>query len=170
MRKSIAIEMLLFVLTVLLGISGVANALTIIETANYLGSDYNLIYEDDSIYGGLVWLDYTKGSDTRQNQVDWASGLNGALSVTLDPGYTSTIEWSTGWRLPSAGDNPQIEYNQNTSEMGHLYYVSLGNLGYFATATDTTYPQTGWGLQNTGPFSHLQDDFYWSGILLLSLS
>ena len=36
---------------------GVANAnLITIGTANYLGSDYNLIYEDDQ---GLVWLDYT---------------------------------------------------------------------------------------------------------------
>jgi len=45
-------------------ISWSANAApTTIGTANYLGSDYNLIYEDDSIYGGLVWLDYTRGED-----------------------------------------------------------------------------------------------------------
>ena len=37
---------------------GTANAsLITIGTASYGGSDYNLIYEDDSIDGGLVWLD-----------------------------------------------------------------------------------------------------------------
>ena len=52
-------------------------------------------------------------------------------------------------------------YNITTSEMGHLYYSSLGNKGY--VATDGTWPQPGWGLKNTSPFINLQADFYWSG-------
>jgi hypothetical protein len=114
--------------TVVLFFSGMANAsLEVIGTASYLGNDYNLIYEDDSIYGGLVWLDYTSSPKANwTNQKAWAAGLGADLTVTLDPGYTTDIDWSTGWRLPSAGDSPIDDFNDTTSEMGHLYYVSLG--------------------------------------------
>jgi hypothetical protein len=122
-------KLILFICAVFLifGVLGVAKAdLTVIGTATYDGTDYNLIYEDDSIYGGLVWLDYTKDGAPQTVQKSWASGLGASLTVSLYPEYTTTIDWSTGWRLPSAGINPQCAYDQSTSEMGHLYYVSLG--------------------------------------------
>ena len=52
-----------------------------------------------------------------------------------------------------------------TSEMAHLYYVSLGNLSYcpLGDATCAGGPQAGWGLTNTGNFQNLQPSFYWSG-------
>jgi hypothetical protein len=53
-------------------------------------------------------------------------------------------------------------YNMVNSEMGHLYYKTLGNLGYIAT--DGTQPQPGWGLSNTGFFNNLQEYNYWSGV------
>jgi len=163
MKKS---WVLVFTVAVLLGLSGMADAdLTKIGTASYDSNgdgtkeNFNLIYEDDSIYGGLVWLDYTKSAGSWLNQVNWASGLGGDdLTVTLDPGYTTTIDWSTGWRLPSAGDSPEPEYNQTTSEMGHLFYESLGNYSIVVPDPDGKY-----GLQNTGDFDNLQTDFYWSG-------
>jgi len=167
---------------------GIAGAtLEVIGTANYLGGTYNLIYENDQ---GLVWLDYTKGYATWQNQVNWASGLGGSLTVTLNPGYTTDITWTTGWRLPNTdeskadlygpwgtdvgrGDgfgwggpdqNDYYDYRQGynmvNSEMGHLYYETLGNKGYYAT--NGTQPQSGWGLYNTGDFANLQADAYWS--------
>ncbi len=52
-------------------------------------------------------------------------------------------------------------YNITNSEMGHLFYTELGNLGYYAT--DGTNPQSGWGLSKTGPFENLVADWYWSG-------
>jgi hypothetical protein len=164
MRRS---WMLLLALVAVLCCSGVASAALItIGTATYGVSDYNLIYEEDQ---GLVWLDYTKGGDTWQNQVNWASGLGGSLTVTLHPDYTTNIDWSTGWRLPETVNGPYVwgydgtttaGYNITNSEMGHLYYTSLGNLGYFDTSGN---PQSGWGLQNTGPFNNLLADVYWSG-------
>jgi hypothetical protein len=102
--------------------------------------------------------------------VNWASGLGGDLTVTLYPGYTTSIDWSTGWQLPRTVDGEwefgydgttTAGYNITTSEMGYLYYVSLGNLGYYAT--DGEYPQSGWGLQNTGDFENLLPYYYWSG-------
>jgi hypothetical protein len=192
--------LLLLTLTFLFGFSGEANAaLTKIGKANYLGSNYNLIYEDDSIYGGLIWLDYTRswvpilGEDGWPKAALWVSGLGGDLTVTLDPGYTTTIDWSSGWRLPKVDESKMDLYgpwstdvgdgtgfgwggpdgagyhdyysglNMVNSEMGHLFYESLRNKGYYAE--DGTNPQPGWGLTNTGDFDNLQAGRYWSGTL-----
>lgn len=73
------------------GMVAVAQAsLTTVGTATYGGNDYNLIYEDDSINGGLVWLDYTPSVAFWWIQKDWAEGVGvgGSLTVNLDPGYT----------------------------------------------------------------------------------
>ncbi len=143
-------RMLLLTLVVLVGFSGTASAtLTTIGTATYSGTDYNLIYEDDNNGQGLIWLDYTHGYASWDSQRTWALGLGGNLTVSLLPGYSTTIDWTTGWRLPSAGANPQEGYYQTTSEMGHLYYSSLGK-------------DTG-DLGDTHPFDNLQAYYYWSG-------
>lgn len=108
-----------------------------------------------------MWLDYTRDSDTWQNQMDWADGLGGSLTIALDSLYSTDIDWSTGWRLPiydestvnlygpwgtDVGDGNwfgwggpdesgfhdyRSGYNMVNSELGHLYYESLGNLGYY---------------------------------------
>lgn len=67
----------LIAVIILFGISVSANAaLTTIGTANYLGSDYNLIYEDDNNGQELVWMDYTNDHANWENQLAWAEGLN----------------------------------------------------------------------------------------------
>jgi hypothetical protein len=50
-------------------------------------------------------------------------------------------------------------YNITSSEMGHLYYTELGNLGFYDTGGNF---QPGKGLTNTGPFTNLQPNPYWS--------
>ena len=140
------------ILLLLLLISPAVNAsLTVIGTAVYNGpeklyngKEFNLIYEDDSIYGGLVWLDFTNPyCQTWNYQMNWATNVIGSrLTVELFDGYTTDIDWSTGWRLPSSGDDPGYGYNDTTSELGHLYYVSLGNT-------------SGLGSVDTGPFENL---------------
>ena len=66
---------------------------------------------------------------------------------------TTTVGTDGGWR--DASNNP-------VSEMGHMFYVTLGNLG----RCDPTLPwctiQPGWGLVNTGPFTITQLSNYWS--------
>lgn len=158
-------------------------ALQTIGTANYMGIDYNLIYMDDGPFGPITWLDYSKSGDNNwQNQVDWASGLSFAeADIQLEPAYTSTIDWTKGWRLPEVDEskanlsgyfgyegpdetgyhNYRYGYNMVNSEMGHLFYEALGNLGYLAT--DGSYPQEGYGLHKTGDFEQLHADYYWSG-------
>jgi hypothetical protein len=81
------------------------------------------------------------------------------------------------WRLPTVTDTgtPGCDYaytgtdcgfnvDLSTGEMAHMFYSTLGNLGYYDTSGSG--PQPGWGLSNTGPFSNLQPYFYWSGTTL----
>lgn len=128
---------------------------------------------DDGPFGPITWLDYTRDYANWQEQVNWASGLGSQLTVSLDPDYTSSVDWSTGWRLPETdeslanlnggGDgyegpdesgyhNYNYGFNMVNSEMGYLYYEALGNKGYYAT--DGTGHQPGWGLNNSGDFEN----------------
>lgn len=136
MKKALA----LFLIVLIFGVVGTANAaLTTIGTASYdsdgngTPESYNLIYEDDSIDGGLVWLDFVRDDASWQDQLDWAAGLGSNLIVSLDPTFTADIDWATGWRLPKVGDSPQVGVNMTTSEFGHLYYESIGNIAYDPT-------------------------------------
>lgn len=88
--------------------------------------------------------------------VDWQEAT--AWAATLE------VHGIGGWRLPASFDVGGDGCNYSTggtdcgekvlpasSEMAHLYYVTLGNLGW---------PDAGWGLRNSGPFRDLQPDFY----------
>jgi hypothetical protein len=153
----------------LLGMAGIAQAaLTSIGTATYGGSDYNLIWDDDNNGNSVVWLDYTNNPAKWLDQNAWAAGLDSSLTYNIDSAYNVT--WDDGaWRLGSTVDGvPEIGYDGTTtagfnitsSEMGHLFYEELENLGYFDTSGNT---QSGYGLQNTGDFDNLVEAWYWSG-------
>ena len=160
-----------------------------LETAP--GSGVFLAYYDTLL--DITWAADANiiGFDTWDNQVAWAASLilggvggwrlptvtpiNGnsfdtffSNNATTDLGYAPTTTDGTdgGWR-DTAG-NP-------VSEMGHMYYVTLGNLG-FCTPDDNNptgcTEQTGWGLSNTGPFSDIVHSdssigSYWSGTELV---
>jgi len=85
------------------------------------------------------------------------------------------------WRLPTMVDTgtsgcnfaysgTDCGYNVQTgsaattvySEMASLFYDTLGNLAYYDTSGSG--PQSGWGLTNTGPFSNVRPNVYWSGL------
>ncbi len=161
----------------LFGIAATANAALItIGTATYNGSDYNLIWDDDNNGNSVIWLDYTNNPATWAEQTAWAASLDGVLTYNFNPNYT--VSWDGSWRLPATVDGQfdwgydgttTAGYNITSSEMGHLYYTELGNLGYYAT--NGTAPQSGWGLLNTGDFDNLHNlvstwnvtSWYWSG-------
>jgi hypothetical protein len=161
------------ILFAMLNFSAVVQAgLTVVGQAEYNGKKYNLIYEDDQ---GLIWLDYTNSLNNNWNDyAKWASGLNatGVLTYNFNPGIN--IIWRGDWRLPNTVDGARkwgcdgtttAGFNITTSEMGHLFYTSLGNKGYFDVSKN---PGSGWGtdaawgLKNKGPFINLYPDFYWS--------
>lgn len=76
------------------------------------------------------------------SQIAWAAGLNepGILTYYLNPGIS--VSWKGDWRLPETVDGARrfgydgtttAEFNITTSDLGHLFYKFLGNLGYFDT-------------------------------------
>ena len=94
--------------------SGVCNAMDtiVIGTATYEGIEYNLIYENNNIYGGLVWLDFTTNDEEAwETQLNWASSLNnpGVLNYSIDPGFNVVWKGSC-WRLPVV-DEDQANLN-----------------------------------------------------------
>ena len=172
---------LLLVAFVLLGFPGVVTAeLTVIGTATYGESTYNLIYEKDAPFGPIVWLDYWNPGNPEipgvggnwDQQMKWVSNLGVNLEVNLFPGFNTDIDWATGWRLPKMVDGEHIDwcdgttaegYNITTGELGHLYYVSLKNEGAYdfeCIERENWWPD-GWNLINTGPFENLQKTDTW---------
>jgi len=127
-------------------------ALITIGTADYKGGSYNLIYDNAGPLGSIVWLDYTHGPDTWNNQVSWASGLNAAGTIDYHLNLGVSINWGTSsWRLPSTVDDlASFGFDHTTSEMGHLYYTELGK-------------SAGGGLGDPAPFTSLLQGWYWSG-------
>jgi hypothetical protein len=102
----------------------------------------------------LSWYDATAWAD----QLEFGGFDDWRLPATVDGKYQFGWDGTT-----TAG------YNITTSEMGYMYYVNLGNLGYYAT--DGYYPQEGWGLKNTSfisgdsdvvSFVNLEPGDYWS--------
>ena len=166
--------MWLLIISLVAGIPVMAVAdLSVIGTATYEGRDYYLIYEDDQ---GLIWLDYTNRNGRNWDALMvWAEGLNdpGVLTYKLDPSIE--VSWEDDWRLPETMDGARrfgydgsstAGFNIITSEMGHLYYESLGNLGYYDKKGNPGtgwFPDSSWGLKNIEPFTNLQPDMYWSG-------
>ena len=149
----------LIALVMVFGLSVSAHATLLLKGTDTLGN--RLIYDDDL---NITWYDYTNTPNTWQNQVNWAGGL----TVTFNSAdYTN-------WRLPETVDGPNVYtydgttsvgYNGTTSEMGHLFYSTLGNPGAYDTSA--TYVGAGnYGLFNTGDFLNLTDIssvHYWSG-------
>lgn len=122
-----------------------------------------LIYDNDL---NITWLQdanyaMTSGYDA-DGRMPWSDAVTWADNLVYR-GYSD-------WRLPTVVPQKNnwgydgttgFGYNITTgSEMGHLFYTELGNLGYYDTTG--TY-QPGWGLANTSPFDNLQPFSYWSG-------
>lgn len=109
--------------------------------------------------------------DTSLN-ITWLANANknGAMSWTDAKSWAGSLEvfGFVGWRLPdtlpvgSTFGPADFAVGGTASEMGHLFFLTLGNC---ATAGGGPHPcvgQTSAGLSNTGPFIGLQTPQYWS--------
>lgn len=123
-----------------------------------------LAYYDDA--ADLTWLadaDYANGQMTWDQANTWVAGLN--------------VGGVTGWRLANTVDvgndgetytnfyqGVDAGYNITThSELSNMFYNVLGNTAKYDTSgapTGCTAPN--FCLSNTGPFSNLRADYYWS--------
>jgi len=122
-----------------------------------------LIYDNDL---NITWLQDANYATTSGYDADglmtWAEAMTWADNLVYG-GYSD-------WRLPSIEPaNLKFGYDGTDgwgfnitvgSEMGHLYYTELGNLGEYDTGGNV---QPGWGLANTSPFNSLQAYNYWTG-------
>jgi hypothetical protein len=108
--------------------------------------------------------------DTALN-ITWLANANAGAGTSYDDGANTTDgrmtlanaqAWVTaldvygvgGWRLPTM-------LGASTSELSHMYCVTLGDFGPCNPLT-TTGPGT-WGFTNTGPFSNLLSEWFWTG-------
>jgi hypothetical protein len=130
-----------------------------------------------------TWVPGT-GRMSWANANDWAAGLdvNGVTGWRLPTntpvnGTSYSLSWSTDATTdrgyaPTTTDGKDGGWRESSgtpvSELGHMNYVTLGNLGY----CDPAHPwvgssctiQSGFdGLSNTGPFINLTSAAYWSG-------
>lgn len=145
----------------ILGMIGLADA-TLVRTgtATYNGSINNLIYDPDSPFGPVTWLDYTNTPTfpqlyegyNEQLQRTWVS----ELSATTADGQVLD-----DWRLPYTVDGPNVwgsdgntsaGGNITSSEMGHLYYSELGGMFEF---------DHGYLPQDTSPFENLSAAYFY---------
>ena len=84
----------------------------------------------------------------------WASAT--AWAAALD------VYGTSDWRLPAtidAGTSEGFKPPADSSELMHLFYVTLGNKGY---------PDSGWGLNNTASFIDMQAREYWTNTTFAS--
>lgn len=107
----------------------------------------------------------TSGHDT-DGLMSWSAATAWAANLT--------VGGVSGWRLPTLVDlgNPgcaqvansgsDCGYNAKTSssEMAHMFYVTLGNKGALSS---TGAVQSGSGVTNSGAFANLQNGPYWTG-------
>ena len=99
-------------------------------------------------------------------------GISGWRLPTVIPLYGTTTNTTNESFIgtENSGHNvsaPGTAYAGSTaSEMAHLFYNTLGNKSYCDPATSTVSvcsgPQADYGLTNTGPFSNVRSDTYWS--------
>lgn len=136
-------------------------------TIDGISGEYQLIYDDVL---DITWLDYSSSPDHWFAQTNWAS------TIVVDFGGEELTEWRLpftdesvldlggGWGCwgPDGEGNYDYFYGYNmvNSEMGHLFYETLGNTGYYGL--DGTNPPADWGFTDIGPFENLEDELYWS--------
>ena len=139
-----------------------------------------LIYDTDLDVTWLQDANYAKTSGfDADGAMDWITATTWAANLT----YYDSVRNVTydDWRLPTTTDTgapgtqctnsgTDCGYNvdPNSSEMAHLYFVTLGNQSLFTPAFALNDAYAGGAnpistLDNVGPFINFQSSHYWSG-------
>jgi hypothetical protein len=119
----------------------------------------------------------TSGYDA-DGRMTWAVANTWAANLSFFNPLTN--QTYADWRLPTTTDTgtagcatansgADCGYNVDTasSEMAHLYFVTLGNQSYYTTTGAVSGAFEGGAnpnstLDNVGPFTNFQSDYYWS--------
>ena len=109
-------------------------------------------------------------------------------NVNQDMNWSNANAWASnlvvggigGWRLPTmvdtgmpgcdpsnaGGTDCGFNVQTDSSELAHLYYVTLGNLAECTPGDEAcTVKQAGFGRVNTGDFQNLVGCCYWTGVV-----
>ena len=135
-------------------VSGQGTWETSLQSRDINGDGTTDAYYDTSL--NMTWLADANvvGRVSFEEAMSWASALD-VYGVT---GWSLPTTSITGWGVGNYGTGG-ADWGYSpvpNSPMAHLYYVTLGNQGY---------PSAGSGLANTGSFSNLQNQAYWSSTL-----
>jgi len=127
--------------------------------ARYLGGSATPnAYYDTSL--NITWLADANSAGT---MMDWPTANTWAANLN--------VNGVTGWSLPTMTDpnancytttyagGPCGYNNPSTSELAHMFYTTLGDKAKFNASS---HPQAGFGPANTGPFSNVKSNAYWS--------
>ncbi|MEQ1591176.1 MAG: DUF1566 domain-containing protein [Thiobacillaceae bacterium] len=161
-------------------VSGTAHA--VLQGRNMDGNalTFEAYYDTDL---NITWLgnaNYAKtsGYDT-DGAMTWAAANTWAANLSFYNPLTN--QTYADWRLPTTTDTGALGaqctysgtdcgYNVDTasSEMAHLYFVTLGNQSYYTTTGAVSGAYAGGAnpnstLDNVGPFTNFQSYVYWSG-------
>ena len=129
----------------------------------WLDCTYPPINKGGAPWNGLLgWADELVVSFGGQIYEDWrlpqALPINGSESdytIYAEPSSDGSTDW--GYNISAPGT---VYEGSKASEMAHLYYTTLGNLGYKDIYGNN---QADYGLLNTGPFVNLNTlAYYWN--------
>jgi hypothetical protein len=109
-------------------------------------------------YEATNWITYLNDNNYLGYN-DWRlPEVNPVNGVSYDYGLSYDGSTDVGYNISAPGS----AYEGNTaSEFAYLYYYELGNLGYYDTSGSGS--QSGWGLNDTGPFTNFTDNTWWTG-------
>ena len=104
------------------------------------------------------------GRMTWREAMDWAENLSyGGYSdwrlPRVRPRNGISFDYGTNSSEPSGQTDLGFNIAGPYSELGYMFYLNLGNTGYYTTAGDVN-PE--WYLVNSGPFSGLVNGHYWT--------
>jgi hypothetical protein len=151
-------------------VSSSANATLVSRSGGqaYYDTDTDLTWVADAN------LAQTSGYDA-DGQMSWSAAVAWAASLNAGSGYLGVSDW----RLPTSTDTGAVgcdfaysgtdcgfNVDLSTSEMAQMFYGTLGNTAAYNISgvrqpCESAVPNR--CLTNTGPFSNLQPDYYWSG-------
>ncbi len=127
--------------------------------ARYLGGSTT----PDAYYDTALNITWLANANYAGTLMDWTTATTWAANLN--------VNGVTGWSLPTM-TNPNANCNTftysggpcgynnpSTSELAHMFYTTLGDKAAYDASGN---PQASYGLTNTGPFSNVQSDFYWS--------
>lgn len=129
----------------------------------------------------ITWLADANYAKTSGYDADGAMNWFAATTWAANLSFTDGVNVYADWRLPTTTDTgtsgcnyansgTDCGYNvaPTSSEMAHLYFVTLGNQSYYTTTGAVSGAHAGGAnpnstLDNTGPFTNFQSNRYWSG-------